>query len=102
MRTDVATKSTDVGNGDQVMVRMESFWIRIVERLGALGVLMFVLWYVFTSLIPSAQAQFERSLKDSREAFTETLKVERDSFSKSLKDQRDDFLESLQKLHQEK
>jgi hypothetical protein len=97
MRTDVVAKSKDAGAGDQVMVKIESFWIRMVERVGALGLLLFVLFYVFTSLIPQAQAQFKQSLDDQRTAFTDALKTERESFQKSLETQREDFLHALER-----
>lgn len=81
------TVESDKQAGDPVD---KIWWIKQFDRIGAMGILALVLWYVFSVLIPGAQSTYENSLKRQSDVFTDTLKIERDSFTQTLREQRND------------
>lgn len=61
-------------------------WVKTLERLGSFGLLAVMVWWIFTRLIPDAQATYERSLRDQQQAFKETLTEQRKDFLDALRE----------------
>lgn len=71
---------------------LDSSWGRLVEKLGGLGVLAFLLWMVFANYLPAQQRTQEASMRSAQElnstqakAFTDAMSA----FSKAMSDEGD-------------
>lgn len=69
---------------------LDSSWGRLVEKLGGLGVLAFLLWMVFANYLPAQQRAQEAAMKSAQElnasqakAFTDAMAA----FSKAMTDE---------------
>lgn len=65
--------------------------IQYLDGFGVVGVLIWLMLYVFKSLIPNMRKEYAESLKASQEAAIVTQKEQREAFDKLLTEQRDAF-----------
>lgn len=65
-------------------VSAEADWIKTIINVGALGIVGWVVLYVFKVLIPKLLDQFSADLKAQRSEFIADMKVQREEFRVEL------------------
>lgn len=70
-------------------------WIRTVVNFGSFGLVAWLVYYVFKTLLPKITADFTAQLEAQRNSFATTLDKVNDQHRTLMKEQRDEFRAEL-------
>jgi hypothetical protein len=76
-------------------------WLKLVVNLGAFGLVSWLFYYVFKTMLPNLIKDFKEQLEAQRETFENTLNAMREDHKAELATQRQETREELQRQRQE-